>query len=150
MTDQPQTAPTQQPIGSQFQDPSTMKPGTPVLPGQPIPLGWTYIHFENGQIQAWPQGDPDFDPEIRKKVIQAIDEAWSNLMKATDEHPDGRTPTRLLVNEAFRKWFPNPSTWGDGCAIMLDDGRKLKGKHTHTVGRGEQAVQFRFVCEGEE
>ena len=120
-------------------------PGQFYVPGQDVPEGAQIVSWENGTMTLEALPPEDFDPEIRRKVLAAIDEQWANLLKSTDEHPNGRNPVRLIVNRAFRRWFPNPRTWGEECEIQVERDERRMPKGTTEVN----GIKFRFLCSHE-
>ena len=126
------------------------EPGEFYVPGQPVPKGAQVVSWDNGTMTLERVADKDFDPELVRKLRQALDEEYQALLKPTDNHPDGRKPTKLLVNENFRYWIPKYPKWGETAEIVVErDDRRLTGNHSREVGSGQWKVRFKFVCEDE-
>lgn len=109
-----------QPVKPTNADGKTFYPGKIVAAGTELPDGWVCVQFDGGTLQAWPKADSDFDPELRRKTLSALDKAWADFHLPTQDNPHPKA-ARLMVNSIFSDLFPNQIRWGDDCAIVTND-----------------------------
>lgn len=126
-----------------------VKPGTAVRADTEPPNGMQVVAFftRSGAIagyELWPLPPADSDPDIRRKVLNAVDEAFARTLPTPDQ--PNRRAERMFVTSKWRKLFQHVPSWGDGCPVIMDDNQFPEDKRSQPGFRFEVAGE---VARGE-
>jgi len=98
---------------------------------------WQAIQFDN-RWELWPVPPEEFDPSEGEKLLRQVDAAYLRT-KPTPDHPTLK-PVRMLVNDHFKKLFPNVRYWGEEPDVPVE-------RESDPSVMPQTFPAFRFICE---